>query len=50
MFKKKEEINIYCDESCHLEYDGQRAMVFGCVRYPKGKVQELSKNIRELKK
>lgn len=47
---KKYEINIYCDESCHLENDGQRAMVFGCVRYPKLKVQELSKQIRELKR
>lgn len=50
MFNEKEEINIYCDESCHLEFDGQRAMVFGCVRYPKDNVQELSKKIRELKK
>ena len=50
MFNKHEEINIYCDESCHLEYDGQRAMVFGSIRYPKQKVQELSKYIRELKK
>ncbi len=50
MFNNKEEINIYCDESCHLENDRQRAMVFGCVRYPKEKVQELSKSIRELKK
>lgn len=50
MFNNKEEINIYCDESCHLEHDGQRAMVFGCVRYPKEKVHELSKQIRELKK
>ena len=47
---KKDEINIYCDESCYLENDGQRAMVFGCVRYPKSKVQELSKQIRDLKR
>ena len=47
---EKQIINVYCDESCHLENDGQRAMVFGCVRYPKLKVQELSKQIRELKR
>jgi len=50
MNNKKEEINIYCDESCHLENDGQRAMVFGCIRYPKEKVYDLSKQLRELKK
>ncbi|MCM1009704.1 MAG: DUF3800 domain-containing protein [Fusobacterium sp.] len=50
MFKKREEINIYCDESCHLENDGQRAMVFGSIRYPKEKVAYLSVKLRELKK
>lgn len=45
-----DEINIYCDESCHLEHDGQRAMVFGCLRYPKKSVRDLSISIRELKK
>lgn len=49
MFNSKKEINIYCDESCHLENDHQRAMVFGCIRCPKDKVQELSKELRALK-
>lgn len=43
-------INVYCDESCHLENDRERAMVFGCLRYPKDKVKMLSKSLRELKK
>ena len=42
-------INVYCDESCHLEHDHQRAMVFGCVRCPQEKVRELSEQIRKLK-
>lgn len=24
-------INIYCDESCHLEHDGIKPMLLGCV-------------------
>jgi Protein of unknown function (DUF3800) len=23
--------NVYCDESCHLEHDGQKAMVIGAI-------------------
>jgi hypothetical protein len=26
-----ETYNLYCDESCHLENDGQQAMVLGAV-------------------
>lgn len=47
---EKEIINIYCDESCHLENDHERAMVFGCVRYPQSLVSEISKEIRSLKR
>lgn len=46
---EKQIINVYCDESCHLEHDRQRAMVFGCIRYPQEKVRELSEQIRKLK-
>lgn len=28
--------NIYCDESCHLENDGQKSMVLGAVSCPRG--------------
>lgn len=46
----KSEYNIYCDESCHLENDGQQAMVLGAVWCPLKKVREISIRIREIKK
>ena len=41
--------NIYCDESCHLENDHQRAMVLGAVWCPLEKTREISVRIREIK-
>jgi len=41
--------NIYCDESCHLEKDRQKAMVLGAVWCPIEKVREVAKRIREIK-
>lgn len=41
--------NIYCDESCHLENDHQRAMVLGAVWCPLDKTQEIAERLRELK-
>jgi len=41
--------NIYCDESCHLENDHQKAMVLGAIWCPKDKVTEISKRIIEIK-
>jgi hypothetical protein len=41
--------NIYCDESCHLEFDHQKAMVLGAVWCSKDKVHEINKRIREIK-
>lgn len=43
------EINIYCDESNHLEKDGIPAMVLGTVYAPKEKVKSANKRIREIK-
>jgi hypothetical protein len=43
------EYNIYCDESCHLENDRQKAMVFGAVWCEKAKVKAFSKQLRALK-
>ncbi|HCW90539.1 MAG TPA: DUF3800 domain-containing protein [Marinobacter sp.] len=43
------EYNVYCDESCHLENDGQKAMVLGAVWCPKGKRPEIAERIREIK-
>lgn len=45
----QKEINVYLDESSHLKYDKQRAMVLGFVSCDKDKVAELSKKIREIK-
>lgn len=50
MFYKKEEVNVYCDESCHLENDHQRAMVFGSIRCPKSQVKLIADDIRNLKR
>lgn len=44
-----ETYNVYCDESCHLENDGQRAMVLGAVWCPVDKRLEIAKRIREIK-
>jgi len=43
------EYNVYCDESCHLENDGQKAMVLGSVWCPKDKRLEIAERIREIK-
>lgn len=41
--------NIYCDESCHLENDGHRAMVLGAIWCPSDKRRELAEAIRAIK-
>lgn len=43
------EYNVYCDESCHLENDRQKAMVLGAVWCPKDKRWEIAERIREIK-
>jgi hypothetical protein len=42
-------INIYCDESCHLENDGQPVMVLGAVWCPASKSREIAVRLREIK-
>jgi hypothetical protein len=44
-----ETYNLYCDESCHLENDGQKAMVLGAVWCPSDKRREIADRIREIK-
>ena len=42
-------INIYCDESCHLENDNQQSMVIGgisCPDYARQTVYNVIKNIK----
>lgn len=41
--------NIYCDESCHLENDGQRVMVLGAIWLPESKKKEIFTRLREIK-
>jgi hypothetical protein len=41
--------NVYCDESCHLENDRQKAMVLGAVWCPLEKTREIAVHIREMK-
>ena len=41
--------NIYCDESCHLENDHQRAMVLGALWCPRSKKDEIFRQIRKIK-
>ena len=41
--------NVYCDESCHLENDGQTAMVLGAVWCPTSKAHDISVRIREIR-
>lgn len=42
-------INIYCDESCHLENDHHKSMVIGGISCPINKVRDISLKIRHLK-
>lgn len=41
--------NVYCDESCHLERDGHKAMVLGALSCPREKTREVATRLRELK-
>ncbi len=42
-------VNIYCDESCHLEHDRIPVMVLGAVWCPDRQVPEISRRVREFK-
>lgn len=44
-----EPVNIYCDESCHLENDRQSAMVLGAVWCPKSDVNQFNRQIAAIK-
>jgi hypothetical protein len=41
--------NVYCDESCHLENDHQKAMVLGAVWCAFDKTREIAVRLREIK-
>ena len=42
--------NIYCDESCHLEHDGQPVMLLGAVWCPRERVRAISLDVRQIKR
>lgn len=42
-------LNIYCDESCHLEHDHQTVMVLGAVVCPESRKSEIVQRIKEIK-
>ena len=42
-------INIYCDESCHLENDHQPVMLQGAIWCPQQEVSRLSHEIQDMK-
>lgn len=42
-------INIYCDESCHLENDNHKSMVIGGISCPISKVRDITSKIKLLK-
>jgi hypothetical protein len=44
-----EVFNVYCDESCHLEHDHQKAMVLGAIWCPLDKSREIAVRLREIK-
>lgn len=42
-------INIYCDESCHLERDTASVMVLGAVSCPTSKAREIADRLRDFR-
>lgn len=43
------QMNIYCDESCHLPNDGQPNMILGAVTCPVEKTREVAVRLREIR-
>lgn len=44
-----EAISIFCDESCHLEFDQMPFMILGAISCPESKIRETKYRIREIK-
>ncbi|WP_342475328.1 DUF3800 domain-containing protein [Weizmannia sp. FSL K6-0777] len=42
-------LNIYCDESCHLENDQSNAMAIGAINIPRNLVKTVSEDIKRIK-
>lgn len=43
------QVNIFCDESCHLEHDQSRALSLGAIWCDKSKAKEISRRLIEIK-
>lgn len=41
--------NVYCDESCHLEHDGQPIMALGAIWCPQAQTRRLGTELRDIK-
>lgn len=41
--------NVYCDEFCHLEHDGHRAMIIGAIWSPDSKKAEVTQRINDIR-
>ena len=44
------EYNVYCDESCHLENDGHKAMSLGAIWCPKEEVRRVHEELIAIKR
>lgn len=42
-------INVYCDESCHLEHDHARSMLMGAIYCNAAEKERIFANIRSIK-
>jgi len=42
-------VNVYCDESCHLEHDQATAMVLGAVWCPRDDAHAINQRVAEIK-
>ena len=42
----REIVNIYCDESCHLQNDGESVMAIGAVYCPAAKKKKICKRFK----
>ena len=42
-------LNVYCDESCHLENDRQPVMLLGAIWCPQTEVVRLSREVQDMK-
>lgn len=49
MLSMTSSVNIYCDESCHLERDAASVMVLGAVACPTGKAPEIADRLRDFR-